>query len=173
MFEKLPGLPATGPWPEQFSATGMGKHREGVVVRFSPAVGPAWVGNFQRGLTRFDVVVPHPDGRQVVVIAGGQGYVVDPESRGVTDQFGGAISQVHGVSEPPLMIFEHQGIAFEAIGPGGHAWVTPRLSWDGFRNVRIEGCKLLGEACNPVEGTYDPFEIDLVSGITRGGSKTR
>jgi len=50
-FRMLPGLPATGPWPEQFSANGRGTHREGFVVEFLPEMAPAWVGNFQRGLT--------------------------------------------------------------------------------------------------------------------------
>lgn len=35
-FRTLVGLPATGPWPEQFSATGRGTHREGFVVELNP-----------------------------------------------------------------------------------------------------------------------------------------
>jgi hypothetical protein len=48
-FEILAGLPTSGDWPEQFSATGMGAHREGLVVKFYPYSQSAWVGNFQRG----------------------------------------------------------------------------------------------------------------------------
>ena len=51
VFEILTGLPGTGPWPEQFSATGLGTHSEGFVVRFVPDHGEAWIGNFLPGLT--------------------------------------------------------------------------------------------------------------------------
>ena len=42
-----PGLPATGPPPEQFSATGQGMFREGHVVRFSSRTG-TWIGKASR-----------------------------------------------------------------------------------------------------------------------------
>jgi hypothetical protein len=57
-----------------------------VVVRFNPASVEPWVGNFQRGLTPYDSVLAHPDGRQVVIVAGGQGYVIDPEMRRETQR---------------------------------------------------------------------------------------
>jgi len=72
-WEVLDGLPAYGPMSEPFSTTGQGMHREGLVDRFFPPTG-SWVGNFQRGLSSLDEVFAHPDGRHVVVVAGGTGY---------------------------------------------------------------------------------------------------
>lgn len=169
MFERLPGLLGDGPLPVQFSATGTGTHREGLVVRFTP-YGTRWIGNFQRGLTEYDVLLPHPDREQVVVIAGGQGYVVNPETREASRIFGGAIVQAYTTDEPSLVIVDHQGISFEAIGPDGGDWHTPRLSWDGFRSVRFENGRMVGEAWSPVDDSWYRFEVDLATGATSGGS---
>ena len=48
------------------------------VVAFEPTLGAQWVGNFGRGLSNKDAALPHPDGRRVLVIAGGALYEVDP-----------------------------------------------------------------------------------------------
>jgi hypothetical protein len=56
-FEVLPGLPAVGPYPEQFAPDGRPTHSEGFVVRILPRTCEAWIGNFQRGLSMFDAVV--------------------------------------------------------------------------------------------------------------------
>jgi len=90
-FELLAGLPGEGPAPEQFSATGQGKHREGIVVRFSPGAKQPWVGNFQPSYTKFFSVLPHPGNDLISVIAGGQGYLIDPEGRALVATFGGGI----------------------------------------------------------------------------------
>lgn len=168
-FERLPGLPGTGPVPEQFSETGLGRHQEGLVVRFTPANGEAWVGNFQSGLAGYEEILPHPDGRHIVVVAGGQGYIIDPETRRLTGCVGGAIDAAYQVAEPPLLIVA-DGNHFEALGAGGFHWRTRRLSWDGFRNVTIRGGQLLGEAWDPMNERRCPFEVDLATGAAAGGS---
>jgi hypothetical protein len=86
-FRTLVGLPAIGPWPEQFSATGRGTHRGGFVVEFNPKTSSSWVGNFQRGLTNSDAVLL-PNGHSAIVIAGGQGYLIDPKDRRLVGLFG-------------------------------------------------------------------------------------
>jgi hypothetical protein len=47
-------------------------------VRFAPADGEPWAGAFGRGgVSQRSAAVPFAGGRRVLVIAGGQGYVVD------------------------------------------------------------------------------------------------
>jgi len=91
-FRVLNGLPSTGPYPEQFSTGGRGTHREGFVVEFFPEKKPTWVGNFQPGVTEYSAVLPHFDGTALIVIAGGQAYVIDPEERRLLTVFGGSIN---------------------------------------------------------------------------------
>jgi hypothetical protein len=169
-FERLPGLPGTGPLPEQFSATGRGTHSEGLVVRFESQEGTPWVGNFQRALSSYDAVLRHPDGEHIIVIAGGQGYLIDADTRRAIGLFGAAIVQAHNVESLGLLVLDHQGVAFEAIGRQGRSWHTRRLSWDGFRKVEIGGTRMVGEAWNPMDKLWHAFVVNLKSGASSGGS---
>jgi len=80
-WEILSGLPPYGPPALNFSATGTGLHREGYVVRFFPDGTEAWVGNFQPGFVSFWDVAEHPNGEDIVVIAGGTAYVISPTAK--------------------------------------------------------------------------------------------
>ena len=166
-FKVLPGLPATGPKSLPFSATGKGKHREGFVVEFQPAGGEAWVGNFVKGLTAFSSAVLHPNGQSVIVVSGGQVYVVDPVRRELVETFGGMTSDLHPVPERGLLIFQTP-MNFFAVNREGRAWKSRQLSMDGFRSVRIEGNRLVGGACD-VGDAWVSFTIDLDSGVATGG----
>jgi hypothetical protein len=168
-FEVLPGLPPYGDWPEAFTETGQGRHREGYVVRFEPDGAAAWVGNFQPGLSSFSLVCEHLNGRELIVIAGGQGYIVDPSDRTKREYFGGQIETVIPITELNLLVFGN-GLWFEALGPSGRRWVTRRLSWDGMRSLQREGLRLVGEAWSPMTDDWVPLEVDLASGACSGGS---
>jgi hypothetical protein len=169
IYDELPGLPATGPMPEQFSPGGRGQFREGLVVRFSPDHGEPWVGNFQRGISSFSRVLEHPDGARVVVVAGGQVYIADPKSR-TAEVIGHGISQAYETNEPRMLILDRAGVAFEAIDSAGPRWHTRRLSWSGFRAVVITANAIVGEAEDPTGGGRKAFIVDLSSGASFGGS---
>src|SRR5262245_11223124 len=101
-YELLPGLPPYGPLAEPFTATGQGTYREGLVVRFETDDGQSWVGNFQRGYSGFEMAIDHPNGREVVVIAGGQGYVVNPEDRSQRTYWASNIEEVIPIADTGL-----------------------------------------------------------------------
>jgi hypothetical protein len=166
----ITGLPAYGPPAIGFSATGKGLHAEGLVVEF-PSGGndEVWVGNFAPGLSEYDQVLSHPNLRDIIVISGGQAYVVDPLSKQVSKTFGGPINGSWNHPSRPWVIFDHQGIRFSALGPMGVVWESGRISWDGFRSVHTESELLRGEAWEPSDA-WHPFEIDLGTGEFRGGS---
>lgn len=168
-FEVLPGLPPYGDWPEAFTATGQGRHREGYVVRFESDGAASWVGNFQPGLSSLDTVLQHPNGRELLVIVGGQGYVVDPSNRAKREYFGAQIEMALEVPELNSVVFGN-GLWFESLGPEGWRWRSERISWDGMRDLRREGLRLIGEAWSPLEDSWLPFELDLQSGGFSGGS---
>ncbi len=168
-FEVLPGLPSNGPLSEPFTATGQGTHREGYVVRFSPANGESWVGNFQRGSTRFETVVEHPNQHDLIVIAGGQGYVVDPSDRIKRNYMSSNIDAVFPIAELRMILLTN-GLWVEALASDGLLWRSQRISWDGMRNYRLDGSTLLGEAWLPWEDRWIPFEVDVQTGSVRGGS---
>jgi hypothetical protein len=168
-FDVLPGLPPYGDWPEAFTATGQGRHREGYVVRFHPDGSASWVGNFQRGLSSFEDVFRHPNGRELLVIAGGQGYIVDPNDRAMRKYFGAQIEVAFQVPELSSVMFGN-GLWFESLGPDGWQWCSGRISWDGMRELRRDGLRLFGQAWSPLEDRWLHFELDLRSGQFTGGS---
>ena len=168
-FRVLPGLPATGPMYVPFSATGMGKHSEGFVVEFLPGTAESWVGTFAKGGTKFSAAAPHPDGKSVVVISRGEGYVVDPETRALTQLLGSDVEGLISVPQSGQLILQGTG-DFTALGPSGRSWQTPRLAYGGFGEVKVVGARLLGLADDGSdEGA--PFEVDLETGASRGGIK--
>src|SRR5689334_22395554 len=169
-FRILPGLPPYGPparpFPENWGRTG----REGFVVEFQPGTPEAWVANFRPGyFPAIQRVFAHPNDRDVVVIAGGDVWIVEPgEHR--AHQIEGAVDGVWEVKGPPGLVFSRQGLALSRLGREGIVWHTRRLSWDGFDEVRIEGDELRGLAWSPVEDRSFPFTVDLRTGRSQGGS---
>jgi hypothetical protein len=169
LFRILPGLPASGPWPVQFSQTGQGTHREGFVVEFSPVGKQTWVGNFQPGMTSYNSVLPNLDGKSFIVIAGGQAYVVDPSERRLLGTFGGDVHAV--LADPDLSVFViSNGVWLEAWERTGMRWRTRRISWDGISKLRIENETVKGEAWSPIDDRDYPFAVDLQTGAVEGGS---
>ncbi|MBI3877853.1 MAG: hypothetical protein HY300_18140 [Verrucomicrobia bacterium] len=169
LFEVLPGLPGVGPRPEQFTATGDGTHSEGLVVRFHPRASSSWIGNFVRGSFGWTGALLHPDGRTVLVVNQGQAYQVDPETRALVSEFGDNIADVICDPGRNLLIFS-DGIRLWALDPSGTRWLTERLSWDGTRELRIEGEFVVGQAFTPLGDEWLPFSVCLRSGKVEGGS---
>lgn len=171
-FRELPGLPAYGPMPLQFSSTGQGMHREGFVVEFLPDTEESWVGNFQPGLTGYSIAITHPDSRRVIVISGGEAYVVDPRAKKVGEMFGGAIEFVASVPDIEALVFGN-GLWFEIIRADGSRSATRRISWDGMTQLEVDGSRLRGEAYDPLSESSVPFEVNVLDATHTGGSYPR
>jgi hypothetical protein len=169
-FEVLGGLPGDGPLPLAFSATGQGRHREGFVVRFMPTDVAPWVGNFQPGLTSFNLVAGQNKGAAHLVISGGQAYLVDTETGGVLSEFGGSIEWAQ-VIDGDETVLTCNGISFSMLKGAKTVWQTRRLSWDGVRGIRLTSDRLMGEGwC--FDETWHPFEVNLTNGDAVGGGYT-
>jgi len=167
-FEILEGLPPYGPLAESFAAA-RGSSSEGFVVRFFPDQGESWVGNFPAGSSRRNVVFEHPNKRDFIVVAGGDGYVIDPVTRQCSNRFGGDIDTIISLPELTAIVFGN-GLWFEALGTNGYLWRSKRISWDGIQNIKQEGLLLSGEAWSPPDDCWYPFSLDLQSGEFTGGS---
>ena len=166
-FVILDGLPSYGPPALPFSSTGQGKHREGFVVRFCPANAEEWVGNFQPGLSSFHKVLVHPNQMHLIVVAGGEAYVVDPTTHELVANFGGSIEAAVEVLSLKAVLFSN-GLWFELLGQNGLNWKTRRLSWDGMRNVQVLSTTVVGEGwC--FDETWHKFSVDLSDGKASGG----
>ena len=164
-FEKLPGLPPYGPMAHTFGGP---HHSEGLVVRFSSEAGEDWIGNFHGGYGRADEILEHPDRRRVIVLSCGQGYLVDPSAPEETATFGWDIHEFLSLPEFDAILFADD-LGLETINKQGLWWRTPRISWDGIRNLKVDGATLYGEAFTPVGEMWAPFSVDLRTGDCTDG----
>lgn len=166
-FEQLAGLPPYGDPAIGFPLEWASRGSEGVVVKFDVPGAGAWVGNFAPGILGLSWVSRHPNGEDVLVSAQGALYSVNPRTRKAIEVCSVAFS---AIELPDGIVFERQGLAFFKIGRAGVEWSTRRISWDGVRNVRVDGERLLGEACSPHDDGWISFEVCLRSGKATGGS---
>ncbi len=171
-YEILSHLPPTGPMHEQFSATGSGYHREGVVIKFMPDGGESWIGNFQPGDGGIIEVLPYANDLYLMVIALGQGYIINPIDRKLIGLCGNYIQEIYEIPGQDAIILDESTFLVRYEKDGKIAWRTERISWDGLRNVRIEGDRIKGEAYTPMSDTNNwlPFQVDLETGELTGGS---
>ncbi|KRR18870.1 hypothetical protein CQ13_10595 [Bradyrhizobium retamae] len=168
-FEILPGLPPYGPRAVSFTGRGEHEFREGLVVRFYPEKSDPWVGNFLGGMTNCTAVLDHPNGADVIVVADGHTCVIDPESRAMRDCAAwDDIAAVFPLHQLGLVVF--QGLVdFAAVRSDNSGWISPRISWDSFRNVKVHETELTGEAWTPVGDIWAPFTLDLLTGHCADG----
>jgi hypothetical protein len=165
----LPSLPAYGPLAEPFPSDGAGAHREGLVVEFTCEDGPAWSGNFQRGLSSFDAVFTTFGADRPLIIAGGTAYLLDVASRREVEEFGGGIPWGLELEDRKCLVLSN-GCDFEARARHGVIWRSGRVSWDGMRDLTHRGDKLFGSAYSPIDDDYTAFVLDLNTGRFTGGS---
>ncbi len=175
-YEVLPGFPAYGSVPLPIgSGEAWGGHSEGLVVQFYTNHGEAWVGNFQLGSSGCQAVLEHPDGQHLVVVARGQGYLVDPEIPSQVSRLSDYIQHIVSLPERSAILIS-DGLGFEAINKDGVWWQSERISWDEIRNIEVQGPFLRGEASKPtLKGNeWYPFTLDLDTGHCADGiySKT-
>jgi hypothetical protein len=170
LFALLNGLPGTGPpsvsCPREWGQLG----REGTVVSFQRRDGSTWVGNFQGGLGTETAVREHPDSKRVLVIANGALYEVDPERAEPIAESDCCVTEIWPIPSTNTILLARDHIALMLWTAHGRAWDTGRLSWDGFRNVRIAGDRVEGEAWSAPGDSWSPFRVDLRTGEFSGGA---
>jgi hypothetical protein len=167
----LPGLPGTGPLPITSPASWARLGREGTVVEFRPLSGPVWVGNFAPGLGIETAVLPHPDGIRVLVLAHGSVYEVSPDQPVAVEESTCSVTGYWAVPESPDYLLALNHIELVRWGATGPVWRSGRISWDGFEAVRIEGDKVVGQACEAPGEIWVPFTVSLAAGTVTGGAR--
>src|SRR4051812_43214866 len=139
-----------------FSERGELEHREGLVVRFYPNESDPWIANFIGGETSCSTVLNHPNETDVIVVAKGDVCIVNPEQRAIQQRIAhGDIKRVISLQALGLVVFQGQ-VDFTAIRSDNSGWISPRISWDDFRNIDVRDTELFGEAYTPVQNAWVP-----------------
>jgi hypothetical protein len=114
---------------------------------------------------------PHP--HELCALAGGYAYLIDTAAPDRSTHLPlKPVTSVLPLPEHGLLLF----VGFHAIlawGPGGLAWHTPRLSWEGIRIVGVHTHNgvpsLHGLGWNMPTDKEVEFRVDLRTGAHTGG----
>lgn len=147
--------------------------RTGAYVRVIPRASQAWTGFFALGFDSDKVasgIYSCPDPESLCAIVGGYAYVVDagnPQSWVQIEQR--PVVDVRPVPELSLMLFA----GFTSITglESNRLWTSERLSWEGLSISGILGTTLHGLGWDAITDNEVPFEVDLLTGKSKGGAR--
>jgi hypothetical protein len=170
-FEKLNGLPPYGPMYIPVTINDEPFYSEGFVVKFFKSNDEEWVANFQPGWTNYDKIFDFPEHNVVVVIAGGQGYIMNPDEQKPKMTFGITITDVIQHENGSLICSDDINILI-MDNKTGEFWQSDRISWDGIRNLKISNNILHGQAYDPTnaEIPWSEFTLNLETKQIIGGT---
>lgn len=168
VLDELPrGLPLRYYFPRDQAAG-----QDGVIVRVRPETAEGWIGMFafgkfrEAGVTR---ALSMPDPEKLCVVARGAGYVVTAATPDVWETVRAIpIIDVRAIPGAGLVVFANY-TELLAYGKEGAKWRTKRLAWDGLKIVAVDDQTLVGEYWDIREEAMQRFEVDLATGVARGG----
>ena len=145
-------------------------YSEGFPVRFYRSDGTNWVANFKPGWTELSEVFDLQGTPNLLVIAFGQCYLMNPEETKPISAFGGAYATAVKVHDGRIVLQDDTGLSI--IESDGNYWHSDRISWDGLKISKVEGSVISGLAFDPMYDSDEwvDFTYDLDSKTLIGGS---
>lgn len=168
-FTTLPALPPIPDIPiVAFPADHDASSGQGVIVQFADEADRAWIGHFKKGARGVDRVDMHPNGRDVIVIAGGTMWIVDRQQRAALPVWEGV--EYFWTARSPERFIARDRQSFRCLDAGGERWRTPALSERSVSDdVQLQGDRLVGRAWAVLTLTWIPFRINLDNGAIYDG----
>lgn len=168
--EILKSLPVYGELYIPISEDNEPFYSEGFVVRFFKKDGKNWDANFKLGWTGFNAVYEFNNEDFILVIAGGTGYLINPESTKPINVFGvGFLSAIKSENNKIIL----QDITdLTIVEPNGEKWHTERIYWDGIKDLKLEGNIVSGLSFDPINDRDEwvEFIVNLENRNVQGGS---
>ncbi len=123
------------------------------------------IGSFEQGDTEHNTVQLMPDGKHLLVTAGGAGYIVDLQSRALVERIGNDIVSVGDAYNRSVYFVNHGNRSIEAFGIPGRLWKTGTLSCGELRGLDVDGETFVGEARRSSEPEeWGRFSVSLRTG---------
>jgi hypothetical protein len=171
-YEILQSLPTYGPMYIPVTEDGTPYYSEGFPVRFIRKNGTEWVANFKPGWTNLKLVVELKKSSNLLIIANGTCYIINPENTIPISVFGVDFSDVLNANNDRLVL--HNEIELTVIEPNGDYWNTERISWDGIKELQIIDNNITGLSYDPMNSDeWIPFKYNIDTRILEGGSYPR
>jgi hypothetical protein len=166
----LESLPPYGPMYIPVTSNGEPFYSEGFAVRFYKKDGTEWVANFKPGWTGLNAIYEFEGQLSILVIAGGTCYLMNPDEQTPKSTFGDWYETVIKTLDGKLIL---QGLTdLTIIEPNGEHWNTERISWDGIKDLKLEGNLVSGLSFDPLndKDKWVEFVVDLEKRNIKGGS---
>lgn len=170
-YEILKGLPPYGPMYIPIAPDEEQLYSEGYVVKFRKSDGEEWVANFRPGWSDYYNIFDFPEHNTVVVFAGGQGYIINPDEQKPKKSFGLTVKDVIQKEDGSLVCSDDTHILV-VDNKTGEIWNSARISWDGIKDLKLVHNKLSGQTYDPTNSNqpWSDFELDLETKEINGGS---
>lgn len=172
-YEQLESLPAYGPMYIPVNDDGEPFYSEGLVIRFYRQNRKDWVANFKPGLTGLNAIYELVIMPNILVIAGGKAYIMDPDKEIPVSILGSGFEQTIKTLDHRIIIITLTNLTI--IETNGEYWDTERFSWGGIINLKIDGHLISGLSFDPMNknGEWDEFTVDLEKRTVIGGSYSK
>lgn len=170
LYEILNALPTYGPMYVPVTGDDEPYYSQGFTVRFYKDDKSDWVANFKPGWTGLNAVYELDNQQNVLVIAGGTCYIMNPNDSKPIEVFGVGYETVIKTLDGRLILQDLTYIT--VIEPNGEYWNTERISWDGLKDLKLEGNLITGLSFDPMDDKEEwvKFVLDLETRKVTGGS---
>lgn len=141
---------------------------DGVLLQVTSEDAAPWSGLFaaQPSGQYRSGVYSCPDPNALCIVSNGAGYVLDVRDPDGYQEIpiSPVLDVVPGIDAGLLVLANYTDVL--AWGRSGRRWLAERVSFDGIRNLQIEGGVLRGLVWSPVDGERS-FVLDLATGTPR------
>lgn len=166
-YELLSGFPQYGN-ERIFSVDGQAPYSEGTLVRFCPENGEPWIANFKKsesGAVSFFQIARD----NLLIVVDMTAYKVNlknPEKIECLKQ------GVAGVIQAKNRYILYGHVDISVLEDDQELWSTARISWDGLKDIVINGPILSGHAYDPTNTNqeWSPFTLNLQTRELTGGT---
>lgn len=146
--------------------------RGAVFVEIKPASGGLYLVTCAIGFQTGPVasgIFPSPKPDEICIAAGGYVYLANTlnPAECIHVELRPVVEVITAPNVPALAFVGFHSIVI--YGEEGQLWQTPRLSWEGLTQVRVDGDTLHGLGWNMPEDKDVPFMVNLKTRETKGG----
>ena len=157
-FEILKGLPAYGEMYISIPENGYSKFSEGLAVKFLKNDNSEWIANFEIGLSSLKIGKELKNSQNVLIIACGICYLMNPNEIKPKVEFGNDFEKVFEYQNKFILVGKYSISIVEDIDKIIH---FDDLCYDGIKNVKIENENLIG-ILNNYDSNGEELESDFI-----------
>jgi len=133
-----------------------------------------WIGRFLAGKESpngDNFCGLHPNGKSLVVISKGRGYIVSIENPELWEELSLTPIMGHCYDKSTNTLVLYGFTKLLGIQETGVAWKTDSMSWDGLKLIKLQNGLVKGLGWDSTISKDVPFEVKVIDGEIQGGAR--